>query len=449
MPDYLTKLSFAAAEVTNLTSLGEYKGKEALYSKQTPDTLEKLLESAIIESAESSNRIEGIIASPGRVEKIIRSNAAPQGRSEQEIAGYRDVLNLIHQSNQDIPLNENVILQFHSMLFRYTTKKSGLWKTAENNIVEKYPDDVKKQVFELLVSRFLGEPISFNPNIENEIPAPPEHKAAPKKKAAAKAKRIDVDIDQLLMAESELRESKKKLQDIVTEKNRLGKSIPKLSEGDKKDAIAKLAELKEQEAGINEDVKKLIKGLESYQKIFWPREPKQDQDIIAANAERLNKNQTELMKQRLAYGKNVFRQESKAVNSLVTNFAELEVEVAAKKLIYRILYEIAEARKLSFDEFVSELQATGDIVSEIIKEIEFRFSGTIPLVGKGAVEWLEGRIGKIQEAIDRVTGMLEGDVDQVSMVRLYALDEPESVQEKVNAANRRIAKAITATKLTP
>ncbi|MHC4122416.1 MAG: serine--tRNA ligase [Planctomycetota bacterium] len=76
-------------------------------------------------------------------------------------------------------------------------------------------------------------------------------------KAAAKAKRIDVDIDRLLKAESELRESKKRLQDIVTKKNRVGKSMPKLSESDKKGAIAKLSELKEQEAGINENIKKL------------------------------------------------------------------------------------------------------------------------------------------------------------------------------------------------
>jgi len=104
--------------------------------KQSPDALEKLLESAIIQSTESSSRIEGVTAPHKRIENIVRANATPRNRPEQEIAGYRDVLNLIHQSHEDIPLSENVVLQFHSMLYRYTTVKSGFWKKMDNEIVD-------------------------------------------------------------------------------------------------------------------------------------------------------------------------------------------------------------------------------------------------------------------------------------------------------------------------
>lgn len=162
---YVKALTFSATTVSNLRAIGEYKGKEELYSKQSPDALEKLLESAVIESAECSNRIEGVIAPHERVKMIVKANAKPQNRPEQEIAGYRDVLNLIHQSHEDIPLSENVILQFHSMLYRYTTIKSGFWKKIDNEIVEKKPDGTKIIRFKPVPAKdtpaFMKETIEF------------------------------------------------------------------------------------------------------------------------------------------------------------------------------------------------------------------------------------------------------------------------------------------------
>jgi len=140
---YLESLKFSHEILSNFRAIGEYKGKEELFSKQSPDALEKLLESAIVQSAESSSRIEGVTAPHKRVEGIVKSNATPKNRPEQEIAGYRDVLNLIHQSHKDIPLSENVVLQFHAMLYRYTSVKAGSWKTIENKIVEITPDGIK------------------------------------------------------------------------------------------------------------------------------------------------------------------------------------------------------------------------------------------------------------------------------------------------------------------
>jgi Fic family protein len=160
--EYLSRLQFPGEILKNLRAIGEYKGKEELYSKQSPDALEKLLESAIIQSAESSNRIEGITAPEERVALIVKANAAPRNRSEQEIAGYRDVLNLIHQSHEDIPLSENVILQFHSTLYRYTTVKSGFWKKTDNEIIEEKPDGMK-------VLRFKTVPVVQTPAYMKEL----------------------------------------------------------------------------------------------------------------------------------------------------------------------------------------------------------------------------------------------------------------------------------------
>ncbi len=141
--EYVDNLRFTPEILSTLIVIGEYKGKEELYSKQSPDALEKLLESAIIQSTESSSRIEGITAPHKRVQMIVKANATPRNRSEQEIAGYRDVLSLIHQSHEDIPLSENVVLQFHSMLYRYTIIRSGFWKKMDNEIVDIRADGTK------------------------------------------------------------------------------------------------------------------------------------------------------------------------------------------------------------------------------------------------------------------------------------------------------------------
>lgn len=133
--------------IADIRAIGEFKGKEELYTKQAPDVLEKLLENALIESSESSNRIEGITAPHSRVKLIVKEQSSPKNRPEQEIAGYKDVLNLIHQSHKEIPVSENVILQFHSMLYRYTTVRSGSWKTQNNAIIERLPDGTKKLRF--------------------------------------------------------------------------------------------------------------------------------------------------------------------------------------------------------------------------------------------------------------------------------------------------------------
>ena len=120
--------------------LGEYKGKQDLFTRQIPQALETLKQTAIIQSIESSNRIEGVTAPTKRIKAIVAEKTTPQNRDEQEIAGYRDVLQTIHANFRDIPFNNNVILQFHRDLFKYSEAEGGKWKSVNNDIIEKRAD---------------------------------------------------------------------------------------------------------------------------------------------------------------------------------------------------------------------------------------------------------------------------------------------------------------------
>ncbi len=134
---YLNELKFSATQVSTLTTLGEYRGKQALYFRQTPEILKTLQQAAIIESSESSNRIEGITAPRQRVEALALKSTDPANRSEQEIAGYRDGLSLIHESEDAIEFKVNTALQIHSILHRYLPQPGGHWKSVDNEIVER------------------------------------------------------------------------------------------------------------------------------------------------------------------------------------------------------------------------------------------------------------------------------------------------------------------------
>ncbi len=143
---YLKALTFSSEHISSLKKIGEYNGKQALYFQQTPEILESLQQVAIIESSESSNRLEGVIVPHDRIEAIVQESTRPRNRSEQEIAGYRDVLALIHESARYMPFTTNVILQCHTMLYRYLPNDSGRWKMADNQIVERNPDGTVEHV---------------------------------------------------------------------------------------------------------------------------------------------------------------------------------------------------------------------------------------------------------------------------------------------------------------
>jgi Fic family protein len=135
------------ALLRQLTAIYEFKGKQGLFEAQAPEVLAALQKSAIIESTESSNRIEGVVASPERVREIVGLGAAPVTRSEAEIAGYRDVLATIHASYPHIAITSNYLLQLHRDLYRYAGGPAGRWKAQDNTIDATLPDGTVETIF--------------------------------------------------------------------------------------------------------------------------------------------------------------------------------------------------------------------------------------------------------------------------------------------------------------
>jgi len=144
---YLDQLVFSAQQVTMLKTIGEYRGKQELYTQQTPQILDSLKMAAMIESVESSNRLEGITAGHDRIEALVLKPTTPANRSEEEIAGYRDALEQVHEHAERMPIDANTILQFHAMISRYTAEMGGHWKRRDNIILERYKDGTQRVRF--------------------------------------------------------------------------------------------------------------------------------------------------------------------------------------------------------------------------------------------------------------------------------------------------------------
>ena len=131
-----------------VAAIYKYAGKQELYLKQKPHELEKLVEIAKIQSTEASNAIEGIVTTNTRIRQLVEEKTAPRNRDEQEIAGYRDVLNVIHESFDAIPITKSYILQLHKMLYSHMNNPlAGQTKTVQNYISATYPDGHTKTVF--------------------------------------------------------------------------------------------------------------------------------------------------------------------------------------------------------------------------------------------------------------------------------------------------------------
>ena len=123
-------------------------GKQELYLKQRPEELEKLVEIAKIQSTEASNAIEGIVTTSTRIRQLVEEKTAPKNRNEQEIAGYRDVLSIIHESFDAIPITPNYILQLHKVLYSHMNNPmAGRTKSVQNYISATYPDGRVETLF--------------------------------------------------------------------------------------------------------------------------------------------------------------------------------------------------------------------------------------------------------------------------------------------------------------
>ncbi len=139
----LERLHLTHDIVATIREIGEGKGKQDLFKERAPDVLESLRQVAIIESTESSNRLEGITLPRSVLQKLVSQDVEPNAgnRTEGEIAGYRNVLQLIHERHESIDFAPSVILQLHRDLFRFVAARhAGEWKRTDNLITERRPD---------------------------------------------------------------------------------------------------------------------------------------------------------------------------------------------------------------------------------------------------------------------------------------------------------------------
>lgn len=159
---YLVDMSWDT-EIMNLVSkIHECKGRQELYIRQKPVELDRLSEIAKIQSTESSNKIEGIVTTDARLKQLFEEKTNPRNRNEEEIVGYRDVLNTIHESYEYIPLRPTYILQLHRDLLKKTQMSyGGKFKSVQNYINETLADGT-------VITRFTPVPPYETPEaIEN------------------------------------------------------------------------------------------------------------------------------------------------------------------------------------------------------------------------------------------------------------------------------------------
>jgi Fic family protein len=139
-----------------LADLGEARGREALFTKQSPQRLRVLREHALIESAISSNRIEGVVVDQARIETLIFGKPKLRDRNEEEVRGYRNALKLIHEQGARLPVTEETILELHRLI-RGEIGDAGQYKRVNSDIIEKYPDGRQRVRFKTVESAKTAE----------------------------------------------------------------------------------------------------------------------------------------------------------------------------------------------------------------------------------------------------------------------------------------------------
>jgi len=145
---HIKEMTWDSEILSLVAGIYKYEGKQELYLKQSPQELDRLVEIAKVQSTEASNEIEGIVTTDTRIRQLVEEKTTPRNRNEQEIAGYRDVLNVIHESFDAIPITQNYILQLHKILYGHMTNPmAGRTKSVQNYISATYPDGHTEVIF--------------------------------------------------------------------------------------------------------------------------------------------------------------------------------------------------------------------------------------------------------------------------------------------------------------
>ena len=172
----LLNLNIPAKMYDLISKIYEYKGKQELYVANFSDVLDKMVEVAKIQSTKSSNAIEGISTNDKRLEELMNKKSEPKNRNEEEIYGYREVLDIIHENYDNIEFTKNNILTLHNRLYSYSGEShKGKFKTMDNSIVEVNSLGEKKVRFqpvsafetEIYVDRMIE---AYNEAVSLEIP---------------------------------------------------------------------------------------------------------------------------------------------------------------------------------------------------------------------------------------------------------------------------------------
>lgn len=146
MKSFKEKAEIPLGSAWLMSSIAEYKGKEELYLRQSPQALERLKEIAMVESAESSNRIEGITVDKDRLRPIVLKKSKPRDRSEEEVVGYRNALDLIHGKHKHLEISPETIKKLHKLCVP-DAHDAGKWKMRDNEIIKKHKDGRVEIIF--------------------------------------------------------------------------------------------------------------------------------------------------------------------------------------------------------------------------------------------------------------------------------------------------------------
>lgn len=144
----ISKKTWDSEVLGYIAAIYKEAGKQEMYLKQRPKELERLVEIAKIQSTEASNAIEGIVTTNTRIKQLVKEKTTPKNRAEEEIAGYRDVLNIIHESFDAIPLTQNFILQLHKIMYSHMNNPmAGRTKNVQNYISATHSDGKTEVLF--------------------------------------------------------------------------------------------------------------------------------------------------------------------------------------------------------------------------------------------------------------------------------------------------------------
>lgn len=139
-PTYIDSIALGADHLSTIRAIGEAKGRQIRLAALAPEALASLRTRAEIESTESSNRLEGIVVDRHRLRLLVEGSTSPRDRSEQEIAGYRDALALVHEAWESLVIDLDLIRRLHRMVYSRLPEAGGDWKQRDNTIIDRFQD---------------------------------------------------------------------------------------------------------------------------------------------------------------------------------------------------------------------------------------------------------------------------------------------------------------------